>query len=129
MKLDNNIPYRKAQNNYGEVTKQIVMPNSYKHQALQLAHSLPSAGYGGVQVTLARCQKFSYWIGMKKDVENYCKTCLACNRLKRLGDASAPLISSPNVHMPFECIYMDLMRPIENSEKGYKYCLVLIDVL
>ena len=44
-----------AQNHYGEVTRQIVMSNSYKHQALQLAHSLLSAGNGGVQVTLARC--------------------------------------------------------------------------
>ena len=58
MKLDNNVLYIMAQNNYGEVTRQIVMPNSYKHQALQLAHSLPSAGQGGVQVTLARCQIF-----------------------------------------------------------------------
>ena len=71
-----------AQHNYGEVTRQIVMPYSYKHQALQLALSLSSAGHGGVQVTLVRCQNFSYWIGMKKDVENYCKACLVCNRLK-----------------------------------------------
>ena len=55
-----------AQNNYGEVTRQIVMPNFYKHLALQLAHSLPSTGHGGVQVTLAECQNFSYWIGMLK---------------------------------------------------------------
>ena len=41
-----------AQNNYGEVTRQIVMPNYYKHQVLQLAHSLPSARHGDVlQVT------------------------------------------------------------------------------
>ena len=32
MKLDNNVLYIMAQNNYGEVTRQIVMPNSYKHQ-------------------------------------------------------------------------------------------------
>ena len=64
--------------------RQIVMPNSYKHQALKLAHSMLPAGHVGVQVTLARCQKFSYWYGMKKDVENYCKACLY-NRFRRSG--------------------------------------------
>ena len=65
---------------------------------------------------------------MKKDVENYCKACLY-NRFKRLENAPAPLKSYPDVHMPFERVYMDLIGPIGNSEKGYKYCLVLIDVL
>ena len=31
--------------------------------------------------------------------------------------------------MPFERVHMDLIGPIGNSEKGYKYCLVLINVL
>ena len=52
-----------------------------------------------------------------------------CNRLKRLGDASAPLRSYPDVNMPFERVHMNLIGPIGNSEKGYKYCLVLIDML
>ena len=89
--------YRLIKNNYGEMTRQTVMPNSYKHQALKLAHSMLPTGHGGVQVTLARCQKFSYWIGMKKDVENYCKACLVCNRFKRLGDAPAPVRSYPDI--------------------------------
>ena len=66
---------------------------------------------------------------MKKDVENFCKACLVCNRLKRLGDAPAPLRSYPDVHMPFERVHMDLIGPIGNLEKGCKYCLVMIDVL
>ena len=66
---------------------------------------------------------------MKKDVENYCKAYLVCNRFKRLEVAPAPLRSYPDVHMPFECVHMDLIGPIGNSVKGYKYCLVLIDVL
>ena len=72
------------------MTRRIAMPNSYKHQALKLAHFMLPAGHGIVQVTLARCQKFSYW---KKDVENYCKACLVFNRFKWLGDAPAPLRS------------------------------------
>ena len=63
---------------------------------------------------------------MKKDIENYCKACLVCNGLKRLRDAPASLRSGLDV---FERVHMDLIGPTGNSEKGYKYCLVLIDVL
>ena len=129
MNVDNNVLYRLTKTSYGEMTRQIVMPNSYKHHALKIEHSMLTAGYVGVQVTLTRCQKFSHWIGMKKDVENYCKACLVCNSFKRLGYAPAPLRSYPDVDMPFERVYMDLIGPIGNSEKKYKYCLVLIDVL
>ena len=31
--------------------------------------------------------------------------------------------------MPSERVHMDLIGLIGNSERGYKYCLVLIDVL
>ena len=71
MNLDNDVLHRLTKNNYGEMTRQIVMPNSYKQQALKLAHAMLPAGHRGVQVTLARCQKFSQWISMKRDVENY----------------------------------------------------------
>ena len=63
--VDENSLYRVAQNNYGQLTRQIVVPDSYIHQALFPAHSLPTACHRGVQVTLARCQQFSYWPGIK----------------------------------------------------------------
>ena len=37
MNLDNNVLYRMAQNNYGEVTHQIIIFNSYRHQAMHLS--------------------------------------------------------------------------------------------
>ena len=52
MNVDNNVLYRLTKNNYGEMTRQIVMPNSYKHQALKLTHSMLPAGHGDVQIIL-----------------------------------------------------------------------------
>ena len=31
--------------------------------------------------------------------------------------------------MSYERVHVDLIGPIGNSERGYKYCLVLIDVM
>ena len=129
LKLENDVLYRVAQNSYGELTRQVIVPDSYKYQVLRLAHSLPTAGHGGVQITLARCKKFSYWPEMKKDVQEYCKSCLVCRRFKRLGDAPAPLRRYPDVEMPFERVHLDIIGPMGNSERGFKYVLVAIDVL
>ena len=79
--LEDNILYRITHNAYGELTRQILIPDSYIQVAMHLGHSLPTAGHGGVKVTLNRCQNFAYWPDMRKDVENYCKSCLVCTRL------------------------------------------------
>ena len=66
---------------------------------------------------------------MQKDVENYCKACQVCSRIKRLGGLPAPLRSYPDESISFECVHMNLIGLIGNFERGYKHCLVLIDVL
>ena len=66
---------------------------------------------------------------MKKEVDNYFNACQICNRLKRKKGLPAPLRSYSDVNMQFEHVHMNLIGLIGNSEKGYKYCLVLIDVL
>ena len=57
MNVDNNILYRSSKNNYGEMTRQIAMPNSYKHQALKLAHSMLPAGHGGCASYISKMSK------------------------------------------------------------------------
>ena len=127
--LEEDILYKVATNNYDDRTRQIMVPKSYINQVLRLAHSQPAAGHGGVKITLARARRFSFWPGMQKDVEQFCKECQVCRRYKRTGDAPAPLRRYPDVHMPFERVNMDIIGPMGNSENGFKYCLVMIDVL
>ena len=71
LRVENDVLYRVATNDYGELILQVIILDSYKHQVLRLAHSLPTGGHGGVQMTLARCKKFSCWPKMKKDVQEF----------------------------------------------------------
>ena len=127
--IHNDVLYKKGESNYGEQRRQIIVPDEYKNTALNLAHSLPTAGHGGMHVTLARLQKFCYWPGMKEDVNNFCKACLVCRRFKRMGDAPAPLQRYPDVAMPFERVHLDLVGPMGESDNNFKYLFVMIDVL
>ena len=66
---------------------------------------------------------------MKKDVQEFCFSCLTYRQFKRLGDAPAPLKRYPDVEMPFHRIHIDIIGPMGDSERIYKYCLVVINVL
>ena len=129
MEVDKDILYRVSRNSYGDITRQVVIPDAYKRQVLRLAHTLPTAGHGGEQITLARARKFAMWPEMTKDIQKYCKACSVCRRFKRLGDAPAPLRRYPDVQMPFERVHLDLIGPMGESEKGFRYVLVVIDVM
>ena len=129
MIVEEDILYRVATNDYDEMTRQIMVPKSYIKHVLRLAHSQPTAGHGGVKITLARARRFSFWPGMQKDVEQFCKECRVCRCYKRMGDAPAPLRRYPDVYMPFERVHMDIIGPMGKSDNGFKYCFVMIDVL
>ena len=58
------------------VYHQIVVPKSYRHEILSLAHESPvrSSRY---KQDLSQNYHF-YWPGLKSDVSKYCKTCHTC---------------------------------------------------
>ena len=129
--VHNKILYRKLTSIYGETTYAIVLSSpEYIEKALFLSHSSPTAGHGGIKVTLARCKKLCFWPTMRRDVENYCKKCDVCCRYKRVRESyPAPLRHYPDVTNPFERVHMDLVGPLNESEIGSKYILTVIDVL
>ena len=53
LRVENDVLYRVATNDYGELILQVIIPDSYKHQVLRLAHSLSTGGHGSVQMTLS----------------------------------------------------------------------------
>ena len=125
--LEEGLLYRKRVNEYEEVSRAIILPPEYSLRAIALAHSVPTAGHGGAKVTFARCQKFAYWPGMKKDVEDYVRKCVVCSRFKKLGNYHpAPLRHYPDATAPFERVHVDLVGPMGTSDNGYKYVMTII---
>lgn len=68
----------------------ICVPRSAIHQVLSLAHDAKTAGHFGFLKTLSRLQNY-HWKHKTRDVKNYVKGCLVCQRKKdhtgqKLGD-------------------------------------------
>lgn len=127
--LQDGILYHTHVNIYDQLDTRVVIPDSYKNTALYLAHCLPLAGHGGVQVTLERLKKFAFWPGMSKDVPKYVKSCSVCLKCKPMRDVPAPLRRFPGVREKFERIHLDLVGPLPVTNEGAKYVLTVIDVL
>jgi transposase InsO family protein len=64
---------------------------------------------------------------MKQHVVLHVNSCLICARRKSFGDTKAPLQPLPPVVAVWERIAMDVVGPIQESNKGYRYILVISD--
>ena len=60
------------------VYHQIVVPKSYRHEILSIAHESPMSGNLGINKTYHKIINHFYWPGLKSDVSKYCKTCHTC---------------------------------------------------
>ena len=60
------------------VYQQIVVPKSYRHEILSIAHESPMSGHLGINKTYHKIINHFYWPGLKSDVSKYCRTCHTC---------------------------------------------------
>ena len=56
------------------VYHQIVVPKSYRHEILSIAHESPMSGHLGINKTYHKIINHFYWPRLKSDVSKYCKT-------------------------------------------------------
>ena len=55
---------------------QLVLPRTLVIQVLLLMHDNATAGHLGMQKTLAKIRSRFYWVGQRKDVEEWCRMCI-----------------------------------------------------
>ena len=69
-------PYDVSADDEWAVYHQIVVPKSYRHEILSIAHESPMSGHLGINKTYHKISNHFYWPGLKSDVSKYCKTCI-----------------------------------------------------
>jgi hypothetical protein len=107
--------------------KRFVVPASLVNFVLRHHHGAPVTGHMGRTRTLEMVCRNFYWRGMSKDVRKWVAACLPCRKRKTprpRGGASRPIMAQ----RPFEIVAMDFVGPFEETEAGYKYLLVMVDL-
>ncbi|XP_073721145.1 uncharacterized protein [Misgurnus anguillicaudatus] len=106
---------------------QLVVPFQVRNTVMTLGHSIPWAGHLGRRRTHSRISKHFYWLGMSKDIAEFCKTCPECQRSALRKPPKVPLIPLPVIDVPFQRLGMDIVGPLERSKTGNKFMLVICD--
>ena len=124
--LSNDILHRQYRvNGFGDERNVIMVPEKLKEYFLYKNHDWPSAGHFGWQKTLDRLKNVGYWVGMAKDVTDYCRSCSQCTPAKQPMPTKAPLINTP-IGTAWQRIAMDVLE-VPMNEKGNRYFLVMQD--
>ena len=107
------------------VYNQNVVPKSYRHEILSIAHESPMSGHLGINKTYHKVINHFYWPGLKSDVSKYCKTCHTCQMVGKPNQTipKAQLQPIPAFDEPFSRILIDC---IPRTKSGNEYLLTIM---
>ena len=109
------------------VYHQIVVPKSYRHEILSIAHGSPMSGHLGINKTYHKIINHFYWPGLRSDVSKYCKTCHTCQMVGKPNQTipKAQLQPIPAFDEPFSRILFDCVGPLPRTKSGNEYLLTI----
>ena len=110
----------------------LVIPEdgAIRRQLIEDNHDAPFSGHLGEEKTLAGLQRSVWWWGMGRDVAEYVRTCLTCQKIKDSHQVPAgPLQPLPIPTEKWERVSMDLITQLPKSALGYDAILVVVDYL
>lgn len=99
------------------------LPKIYRRLAFDAVHNL---SHPGVRASRKLVADRYFWPGINKDVGNWAKTCVNCQKSKIQKHTVSNLQNFQSVNR-FEHIHIDIVGPLPTSTEGYKYCLTIID--
>jgi uncharacterized protein YeaO (DUF488 family) len=113
---------------YGEVNdyrKCLYAPSSIRKEILQVGHEGPEAGHFGPIKTMHRIRMQFAWPNMQEEVKKFVENCTLCQMTQKQRKL---VIKEQEFerHPPMKFLAADICE-LENSEKGHKGILVIID--
>ena len=107
--------------------EQLILPKQCREVVLRMGHEIPLAGHLGTEKTRQRILRRFYRPTLFRDVEQFCKSCINCQKSGNRKVPKAPLIPLPVISEPFTRMAMDIVGPQPRSSAGHKYLLVMCD--
>lgn len=99
------------------------VPKNLRFAIFKKMHGLAHLGR---RATAKLITKRFVWPAINKDVKNWCRECIPCQKTKVQRHTVAPLGKFLAPTKRFEHIHLDLVGPLPYS-KGFTYCMTMID--
>ena len=104
-------------------TPRPVVPDAWRKRVFQTAHSL---SHPGVKASVRLISGKFVWHGLKKDVRDWVRVCVMCQRAKVHRHTRAPLHEFAVPERRFEHVNVDLVGPLPYSQ-GFTHLLTVVD--
>ena len=106
---------------------QILIPGDLRETVQKECHASLTARHLGRRKTLSNMKKRFLWIGMRRDVKIYVKTCTVCQQFKSQGQSRKAALKDYRKEESLEWVCFDLAGPFPVSGRGNRYALVMTD--
>ncbi|GFR95202.1 Pol polyprotein [Elysia marginata] len=100
-----------------------LVPRSFQSQVFDIIHNL---AYPSRKSTVKLVSQKFVWHGLKKQVNQWTKECLACKKSKIQTHVHSPVTNIPVPAKRFSHLHIDLVGPLPPSE-GFSHLLTIID--
>ena len=101
--------------------RQLVVPETLRAEVLRHVHGGTALGHFGVNKTASMLQKYGYWAGWRKDVEQTVRTCEVCNRYRHGPPSKQGELQPQPSNFPMQKFHIDLTGPHVRSKNGFVY--------
>ena len=108
-------------------TLRVVVPDSDRMKLVQQSHGGSFGGHLGDAKVYGMLSRHYWWPRMRKDIAQWCKSCLPC-ATRQAGRAVKPLLTPIPVGGPFDRVGVDVVQ-LPVTQKGNKYAVVFMDYL
>ncbi len=106
---------------------QWAVPRQFVTEILQEAHAAPTAGHFSDKRTTTRAQETFVWPGMARDAREFCRNCEVCGARKPKPSTPHHLYLRQVTTEPLQRVAVDILGPLDTTERGNRYVLVMVD--
>lgn len=127
LRLRNGMLERRWETADGRTRWLMIVPRKMRAAVLKESHDAVTAGHFGMKKTLQSLRQRFYWTGMRRDAEEWCRTCSVCCAKK--GPKSRPRapLQVRLVGEPMARVAVDIAGPLPLTSSGNRYILVAMD--
>lgn len=111
---------------YCDTSSEFIRPYVPQNLRKRIFHTIHDMAHPSRRATAKQISQRYVWPSMRKDVSEWVKTCLACQRSKIHRHTRATKKVFPVPDNRFQHVHMDIIGPLPPSQ-NYRYCLTIID--